>query len=430
MSDIAIKVRGLGKKYHIGEKLPQRSLVESIKTAVRFPWKMTQSMLTGKALDQREEFWALKDVSFDVKEGEVLGIIGRNGAGKSTLLKVLSRITTPTEGEVELFGRVGCLLEVGTGFHPELTGRENIFLNGSLLGMTNVEIKKRFDEIIDFSGVERFLDTPVKFYSSGMYTRLAFSVAAHLNPEILIVDEVLAVGDAEFQKKCLGKMENIAKEGRTVIFVSHNMIAVNLLCSRGVLLESGTVKADGEISKVVDTYLNSGKSQVGEIVWAHPESAPGDSRVRLKSVRIVSDGKVTGDVDIDKAFQIEADYSNLEPNGRRLISFHIVNAMGITVFTSSNMPSMCMTPDPWNTRRYPCGEFRTSCTIPGLLLNDGLHSVSIYINVTGATDNILFIRDVLTFNVNDTGLMRQEHTTGPWLGAVRPRLDWKTIQIN
>ena len=429
MSDIAIKIRGLGKKYHIGEKLPQRSLTESIKTAVRFPWKMAKSMFTGKVLDQREEFWALKDVSFDVKEGEVLGIIGRNGAGKSTLLKVLSRITTPTEGEVELFGRVGCLLEVGTGFHPELTGRENIFLNGSLLGMTNIEIKKHFDEIIDFSGVERFLDTPVKFYSSGMYTRLAFSVAAHLNPEILILDEVLAVGDAEFQKKCLCKMENIAKEGKTVLFVSHNMIAIKLLCPRGVLLESGTVKADGEISKVVDIYSNSTKNQMGEIVWPQPKSAPGDSRVRMKSVRIVSDGKTTGNVDIDKDFKIEADYLNLEPNGRRLVSFHVVNIMGITVFTSTNMASMCITPDPWNTRRYPKGEFRTSCTIPGFLLNDGLHSVSIYINILGATDNILLIRDVITFNVNDTSLLRQEYI-GTWPGAARPRLDWKTIQIN
>lgn len=429
MSDIAIKVRGLGKKYHIGEKLPQRSLAGSIKNAAGFPWKVAKSFISGKALDQREEFWALKDVSFDVKQGEVLGIIGRNGAGKSTLLKILSRITTPTEGEVELFGRVGCLLEVGTGFHPELTGRENIFLNGSLLGMSNVEIKQRFDEIVDFSGVERFLDTPVKFYSSGMYTRLAFSVAAHLNPEILIVDEVLAVGDAEFQKKCLGKMDSIAKEGRTVIFVSHNMIAVKLLCSCGVLLESGTIKEYGEISNVINTYLNYGITQIGEILWPSLESAPGDSRVKLKAVRIVSDGKVTRDVDIDKDFTIEADYLNLEQDGRRLISFHVVNAMGITIFTSTNMQSMCITPDPWNTRLYPKGEFRTSCTIPGLLLNDGLHSVSIYINVAGATDNILFVKDVLTFNVNDTGLMRQGFT-GTWLGAVRPRLDWNTIQIS
>jgi len=428
MPDIAIKVRGLSKKYHIGEKLPQRSLARSIKNAAGFPWKVAKSLISGKALDQREEFWALKDVSFEVKKGEVLGIIGRNGAGKSTLLKILSRITTPTEGEVELFGRVGCLLEVGTGFHPELTGRENIFMNGSLLGMTNVEIKKRFDEIVDFSGVERFLDTPVKFYSSGMYTRLAFSVAAHLNPEILILDEVLAVGDAEFQKKCLGKIENIAKEGRTVIFVSHNMMAIKYLCSSGVLLESGTIKTDGEISKVVDTYLNYWETGIGEILWPSTESAPGDSRVKLKAVRIVSNGKVTRDVDIDKDFTIEADYLNLEPDARRLVSFHIVNAMGTTILTSANMRSVSITPDPWCTRCYPKGEFRTSCTIPGHLLNNGLHSISIYINVVGANDNIFFVKDVLTFDVKETDLVSQEFTRHV-LGAVRPRFDWKTIQI-
>ena len=256
MSDIVIKVRGLGKKYHIGEQLPQRGLAGSIKNAAGLPWKMAKSIFSGKSLDKREEFWALKDVSFDVKQGEVLGIIGRNGAGKSTLLKILSRITTPTLGEIEMFGRVGCLLEVGTGFHPELTGRENVFLNGSLLGMTNVEIKKRFDEIVDFSGVERFLDTPVKFYSSGMYTRLAFSVAAHLDPEILIVDEVLAVGDAEFQKKCLGKMDSIAKSGRTIIFVSHNMSAVANLCDYGIWFDNGQIKRFGQIEDVIREYID------------------------------------------------------------------------------------------------------------------------------------------------------------------------------
>ncbi len=283
MSDIAIKVRGLGKKYYIGEKLPQRSLAGSIKNAAGFPWKVAKSLIAGKAIDQREEFWALKDVAFDVKQGEVLGIIGRNGAGKSTLLKILSRITTPTEGEVELFGRVGCLLEVGTGFHPELTGRENVFLNGSLLGMSNVEIKQRFDEIVDFSGVERFLDTPVKFYSSGMYTRLAFSVAAHLNPEILIVDEVLAVGDAEFQKKCLGKMDDIAKSGRTILFVSHNMQAILHLCNKCLLLAEGQMKLIDETAIAINSYLeNTNSSMVLEKLFPDPP----DSSIWIKRVSI------------------------------------------------------------------------------------------------------------------------------------------------
>ena len=254
MSDTVIKVRGVGKKYHLGEKLPQRTLVDSFKTAAKVPLQIAKKMLTGHGSEPREEFWAVKDVSFDVKQGEVLGIIGGNGAGKSTLLKMLSRIVAPTTGEIVMTGRVGCLLEVGTGFHPELTGRENVYFNGSLLGMTKAEIRQKFDEIVDFSGVEKFLDTPVKFYSSGMYTRLAFSVAAHLNPEILIVDEVLAVGDAEFQKKCLGKMDAIAKSGRTVLFVSHNLAAVQTLCHKAILLENGRVTMYDRTDIVIENY--------------------------------------------------------------------------------------------------------------------------------------------------------------------------------
>jgi lipopolysaccharide transport system ATP-binding protein len=447
MSDVVIKVENIWKEYHLGvvshhsmakdlqswwarmhgkedPNAPVGTTGQSLKSFNR----STSSTPRNQSADA-DRFWALRDINFEVKQGERVGIIGRNGAGKSTLLKILSNVTTPTRGQVTYKGRIASLLEVGTGFHPELTGRENIFLNGAILGMTKNDIRRKFDEIVDFSGVDKFIDTPVKRYSSGMYVRLAFAVAAHLEPEILIIDEVLAVGDAEFQKKCLGKMEDVAKEGRTIIFVSHNMIAVKQLCSHGVLLESGTVKIDGEISKVVDTYLNSGKEQTGEISWLSPESAPGDSMVRLKAVRIVCNDQVTGDVDIDKDFRIEADYLNLEPNGRRLVSFHIINAMGIMVLSSANMPSACVTPDSWYTRPYPKGEFRTSCTIPGMLLNDGLHSISIYINIAGATDIILFVKDVITFNVNDTGLMRQEYM-GPWLGTVRPRLDWRTIQLS
>ncbi len=288
MSDIAIKVRNVSKKYYIGEKLPQRSITNSIKNSLKLPWQLTKKMLKGEKFDQREEFWALKDVSFDVKQGEVLGIIGRNGAGKSTLLKILSRITAPTTGEIEIFGRVGCLLEVGTGFHPELTGHENIFLNGSLLGMSKAEIKRRFDEIVDFSGVERFIDTPVKYYSSGMYTRLAFSVAAHLNPEILIVDEVLAVGDAEFQKKCLGKMDSIAKAGRTIIFVSHNMEAIKSLCHTGVLLNNGKILCSGEINCCIDQYSLEIEKNISV---NNPVEKGGSGGVEIKAVWIENSSK-------------------------------------------------------------------------------------------------------------------------------------------
>ena len=249
-NDIAISVRNLSKAYTIAHNAEKHTMLsEAIMQTLRQPFRR----------QEKETFWALRDINFDVKKGDVVGIIGRNGAGKSTLLKVLSRITEPTTGEIRLYGRVGSLLEVGTGFHPELTGRENIYLNGAILGMKRREIDKKFDEIVDFAGVEKFLDTPVKRYSSGMYVRLAFAVSAHLNPEILIVDEVLSVGDAEFQKKCLGKMGEVAKSGRTVLFVSHNMDAVRRLCKWGFLLVKGTIDTLGYSDEIVNTYINEDK---------------------------------------------------------------------------------------------------------------------------------------------------------------------------
>jgi len=247
MNDIAIKVENLSKKYIIGHG-QSGTLRETLSNI----WRTT---FGGKRADE-EEFWALKDLNFEIKRGEAVGVIGRNGAGKSTLLKLLSRITHPTTGKITMNGRVSSLLEVGTGFHPELTGRENIYLNGTILGMSRKEVKTKFDEIVDFSGIEKFLDTPVKRYSSGMYVRLAFAVAANLEPEILIIDEVLAVGDAEFQKKCLGKMGEVTKAGRTVLFVSHNMQAVRNLCHTGILLENGKIKQIGKVDTIIDTYFN------------------------------------------------------------------------------------------------------------------------------------------------------------------------------
>lgn len=263
MSDVVIKAEGLGKSYqigHQGQRERYTALRDVMASGVRRALSRTRRLLRGEldlASEEVEEFWALRDVSFEVKRGEVLGIIGRNGAGKSTLLKVLSRITEPTAGRVTLRGRVASLLEVGTGFHPELTGRENIFLNGAILGMTRAEIKRKFDEIVAFAEVEKFLDTPVKRYSSGMYVRLAFAVAAHLEPEILVVDEVLAVGDAEFQKKCLGKMQDVSRGGRTVLFVSHNMAAVTALCPRSILLADGVIVTDGDSDSVIQQYLST-----------------------------------------------------------------------------------------------------------------------------------------------------------------------------
>ena len=259
-NDIAIRVSGLSKRYYIGGKQERyRTLRDTLTDAFVAPFRKAGKLLRGHATGAaglHEAIWALKDISFEVKQGEVIGIIGRNGAGKSTLLKIISRITEPTEGYADIYGRVGSLLEVGTGFHPELTGRENIYLNGAILGMKRVEIDQKFDEIVSFAEVEKFIDTPVKHYSSGMYLRLAFAVAAHLEPEILLVDEVLAVGDAQFQNKCLGKMEDVAKEGRTVLFVSHNMAAIQRLCSRAIILDQGMISRDGEARNVVISYIS------------------------------------------------------------------------------------------------------------------------------------------------------------------------------
>ncbi len=287
MSDIAVSIRGLGKQYQISsERQRYRTFRDSLASALTAPVRRTRKLLSGQATgaaDLDEAFWALRDISLDVQHGEAVGIIGRNGAGKTTLLKVLSRITEPTEGRVELFGRVGSLLEVGTGFHPELTGRENVYLNGAILGMRRTEIERKFDEIVDFSEIGKFIDTPVKHYSSGMYIRLAFAVAAHLDPEIFIVDEVLAVGDVSFQKKCLGKMGDVTQSGRTVLFVSHNLAAISALCTRGICLEGGRIVSQGPIEQVVSDYLVSGAENQA-IPLSERTDRTGDGRLRFLSI--------------------------------------------------------------------------------------------------------------------------------------------------
>src|SRR5919201_992278 len=291
MSDVAIRVEGLGKKYRLGANAqPYKTLRESLADVAAAPLRaasrLTRCPRAAREGSHRPEFWALKDVSFDVRQGEVLGIIGRNGAGKSTLLKLLSQITAPTKGCIKMKGRVASLLEVGTGFHPDLTGRENVFLNGAVLGMARADITRTFDEIVAFAEVEKFIDTPVKHYSSGMYLRLAFAVAAHLEPDILLVDEVLAVGDAAFQKKCLGKMGSVAHAGRTVLFVSHNMPAIRSLCHRAILLQAGRQVMSGPASSVVASYLASGAEAPSERVWPDVPTAPGNVKARVHAVRV------------------------------------------------------------------------------------------------------------------------------------------------
>src|SRR5258705_4682640 len=325
MNNTVIQAEGLSKLYRRGLQVDD-GLRHSLEAFLRSP-------VASLRRKKEETFWALKDVSLEVREGEVLGLIGRNGAGKTPLLKILSRITRPTTGWAEIHGRVGSLLEVGTGFHPELTGHENTFLSGAILGMGKREIERKFDEIVAFAELEKFIDTPVKYYSSGMYVRLAFAVAAHLEPEILMVDEVLAVGDAVFQKKCLGKMGDVARAGRTVLFVSHNMTAVNQLCPRSLMLENGQVKVLGKTSEVMTQYLKGGAGKGGEWVWKDSRRAPGNHRIRLQAVRIISNGKITSDVDIDKDVSIEVDFWNYAAGIRNIgVNIYVQDRSGSTMF--------------------------------------------------------------------------------------------------
>ncbi|MFH1995686.1 MAG: ABC transporter ATP-binding protein [Candidatus Omnitrophota bacterium] len=422
--------------YRIGEVLGNTSFAERLNNLVLAPFRSVKRAFGGtvkKKSSHADTIWALRDVALSIRRGEVVGIIGLNGSGKTTLLKILSRITEPTEGYARIRGRVGSLLEVGTGFHPELTGRENIYLNGAILCMTRAEMGQKFDQIVSFAEVEKFIDTPVKLYSSGMYVRLAFAVAAHLEPDILLVDEVLAVGDYAFQRKCLGRMSEVAKEGRTVLFVSHNMFTVQNLCTRAILLASGKIVMEGEPTPVINKYMDETKDRAKAVSWDRPEVAPGDERARLKAMRIVSQGVATPDPDIDKDFQVEIDYWMLKPLPKVLVSIHIYTATGVCILTTSNTPSVSAAPDPYSTMPYSAGIYRTSCTIPALFLNEGPHLVHIWININNLpqqypTDVMVCKKNILAFNVIDTGAMRKEYV-GPWLGVVRPRLLWKTEKV-
>jgi len=368
-----------------------------------------------------EDFWALKDVGFEVERGERLGIIGRNGAGKSTLLKILSRITEPTEGRIEIRGRVSSLLEVGTGFHPELTGRENIFLNGTVLGMSSREIRGKFDEIVAFADIERFLDTPVKRYSSGMYVRLAFAVAAHLEPDILVIDEVLSVGDAQFQKKCLGKMRDVTGEGRTVLFVSHNMTTVNSLCNRCLLLERGRVKALGDSADVTRLYFGGDVDGGGSrLKFASPDVCPGDAAARLWSARLVNrDGETIDFVRIDEAMGVEMTYEVLQPGLRPIPNCHVFT-QGQYAFVSS--PSSNETLEP--------GIYRATMWIPPRLLNEGAYAVGLALSSVNPVMAHFNLQDALYFTVLDDlrDPSRNDYTLGV-PGIVRPRLDWSVGRV-
>jgi lipopolysaccharide transport system ATP-binding protein len=419
MSDVIISVEGLGKKYAIRHQAQRsayryKSLRETLAHgAIGLATRWSRRNGDAAKATEREDFWALRDVSFDLKRGQVLGIIGRNGAGKSTLLKILSRITEPSEGRVTLRGRVASLLEVGTGFHPELTGRENIFLNGSILGMARAEIRRKFDEIVEFAGVEKFLDTPVKRYSSGMYVRLAFAVAAHLEPEILVVDEVLSVGDAEFQKKCMSKMQNVASgNGRTVLFVSHNMVAVRSLCERALFLERGRLKNAGPTEQVIATYLSESMQSNPRATWNDLAGAPGNSVMRIRRISI-SDGNDPGNTSLSMQteIQIETDYTVSETNSLLHITYHLLNDHGITVLTTYSQP-----------RFHSAGTYRAICKIPGNLLNSGGYSLKLLI-VENENFPIYEHSEIASFAVMDAA-QRVTAYMGREPGIVQPLLGW------
>jgi lipopolysaccharide transport system ATP-binding protein len=359
--------------------------------------------------------WALRDVCFEIKAGEAVGIIGRNGAGKSTLLKVLAQVTEPTEGRAEIRGRLGSLLEVGVGFHPELTGRENIYLNGALLGMRKVEIDRNFDEIVAFAEVERFLDTPVKHYSSGMYVRLGFAVAAHLETEILFVDEVLSVGDAAFQEKCLGRMKHAASGGRTVLFVSHNLLAIQALCQRALWLEQGKVVAEGRPAAVISSYLQHVRTATTEVLYEDTSEAPGNDIVRLRraSVRPVSDGN-DASITVRTPLLIEFDVWNRKAGLHLDCRLNLYNEYGIRVLATGTVDCQC----------YPAGLIRASGQIPGDLLNTGVYRIE-FIVTQSETEVILVCSDLLAFDVADSLALRGCFY-GEWPGAVRPNIQWTT----
>lgn len=414
MSRPAIQIEGIGKRYWLGQQTDRyRALRDVLTDAALKPVSWARALFSRTdsktANSESEYFWALKDISLEIGQGDVIGIIGRNGAGKSTLLKVLSRITEPTTGRAIVNGRVGSLLEVGTGFHPELSGRENIFMNGSILGMRRVEIERKFDEIVAFAGIEKFIDTPVKRYSSGMYMRLAFSVAAHLEPEVLFIDEVLAVGDAAFQKKCLGKMGDISRHGRTVLFVSHNLTAVQSLCTRTAWLDGGRLMEFGETRSVVSRYLQTASFTESEFTWDSPEAAPGDHRVRLRRVAVVLDRAET-QITVETPFRIEIEFWNLKPGATLNAALELYNVEEVCVFSSFSQPD-----------QYPAGLVKTACEIPGNFLNDSIYNARIMI-VRDASVHLLF-HSALMFEVHD--VERTVAFYGKWLGAVRPTLSWK-----
>ncbi len=426
MSDIAIKVENLGKSYLVGHNAAQGERYTALRDVIARNAKSlarkTRDMLHGRAIvqgDEVEEFWALKDVSFEIKPGDRVGIIGRNGAGKSTLLKVLSRITEPTTGRITINGRVASLLEVGTGFHPELTGRENVYLNGAILGMSRREIQRKFDEIVDFAEVEKFLDTPVKRYSSGMYVRLAFAVAAHLEPEILVVDEVLAVGDVNFQKKCLGKMDSISKEGRTVLFVSHNMAAIRQLCSDGLVLYAGGLIFNGGSNEAVDYYLRvSANNSFGHPGYIKFDEDCSKEFQVTKIALINSSGDIVNTFDCDDVVTIQFECISRKPIPGLYGYLGLINREGQIILVSDSYDAL---PNKFDS--LTPGKYRVTINIPPRSIGHGEYTVALSFTSHQAAGGFYVDRvgETVSFSLDDTKSLRG-NTRGGYLSTL---LDWE-----
>jgi len=421
MSEIAIKIENLSKQYRLGT-VGSQTLKGDLQ---RLWWKIKGKGDPFLQIGQEnkldnvdgEYVWALNDINLEINEGEVVGIIGKNGAGKSTLLKIISRITNPTTGNIKVKGRIASLLEVGTGFHPELTGRENIYLNGAILGMTKAEINRKFDDIVDFAGIAKYIDTPVKRYSSGMYVRLGFAVAAHLDPEILIVDEVLAVGDAEFQKRAIGKMQDISKGGgRTVLFVSHNMASVKALCNSGVLLENGKIKNLGDINNIVDSYLKGDFS-----ISNHKKGNP---LLSFPDIDVYEVGVKANNKDFDDIINIEDEivfftkYKHKNPDKEIHITIHLKDELGNVVFTNGSFR---------NFDNKKTGMFEVNVTFPDNFFNWGTFNIDLFI-IQNRRSAIHVERDILSFNI-----VNPKKALGEWMGkeagAIHPKFEWNKLNL-
>jgi len=419
MSYIAIRCDKISKRYHIGRPLRSQTLRETIISTLTAPIRRLRAA-SGSGSTNSEDpqiLWALTDVSLEVNRGEVLGIVGNNGMGKSTLLKILSRITRPTRGLAEIWGRVGTLLEVGTGFHQQLTGRENIYLSGAVLGMTRREIAKKFDEIVEFGECGPLLDTPLKHYSTGMKVRLAFAVAAHLEAEILLVDEVLAVGDAAFQKKCLGKIGDVADQGRTVLFTSHNLLAVDSLCTRAICMHQGRIVLEGSPSSVTSSYLKQWMPTASEVVFKDRESAPGNELIQLRRVSVRPRfGSASDIITVRTAFVVEFEYERYESRPSFEIAAEVFDEYGIHVFSTARLK------EPASSPGVKCSSF----IVPADLMNNGLYRVNLVVSLGSERDEW---KDLLVFDVQDTASDLRGSDFDIWPGIIRPNLQWVTRDV-